>query len=61
MSKSIDEMIRVILVKKDISQQSLATQLKVAPSQITRWRTGDSYPGIRNLDKIKQLYAELTV
>lgn len=56
--KSPAVMIEEILIKKDISQQELATELKVAPSQISRWRNG-AKPRIRILDRIKKLYEQV--
>lgn len=58
--KSISLMIEEILIKKDISQQELALQLKVSPSQITRWINNDCKPRIRMFDKIKKLHEEIS-
>ena len=57
--KSLSIMIEEILINKDISQQELANQLNVAPSQITRWRNGDCKPRVRMLNKIKKLHEQV--
>lgn len=61
MEISFDEMIRQILTEKKISQQDLALQLKVSPSQISRWRYGDTSPRRRKKEQIQKLYDEISV
>lgn len=60
MEISFDEMISQILTKKNISQQELAKQLKISPSQISRWRYKDNAPRRRMKDKIRAMFDEIS-
>ena len=39
-----------------LSQESLATQLKVAPNTISRWETGTYRPSVKDLEKIARFF-----
>ena len=39
-----------------LSQESLATQLKVAPNTISRWETGTYRPGLKELEQISRFF-----
>ena len=39
-----------------LSQESLATQLKVAPNTISRWETGTYRPSLKDLEKISRFF-----
>ena len=39
-----------------LSQESLATQLKVAPNTISRWETGTYRPSVKDLEKISRFF-----
>ena len=39
-----------------LSQESLATQLKVAPNTISRWETGTYRPGLKDLERISRFF-----
>ena len=54
--KSLEKMLNDILIEKDVSQQDLALELEVAPSQLSRWLNGQTTPTRRSYNKIKQLY-----
>jgi transcriptional regulator with XRE-family HTH domain len=40
-----------------LSQESLATHLKVAPNTISRWETGTYRPSLKDLEKISRFFA----
>ena len=40
-----------------LSQESLATQLKVATNTISRWETGTYRPSVKDLEKIARFFA----
>ena len=56
---SLDEMIRQILTEKNMTQQELASQLNISPSQISRWRYGDNAPRRRMKTKLQAIYDEI--
>jgi transcriptional regulator with XRE-family HTH domain len=39
-----------------LSQESLATQLKVAPNTVSRWETGTYRPGLKDLEKLSRFF-----
>ena len=39
-----------------LSQESLATHLKVAPNTISRWETGMYRPGVKDLEKLSRFF-----
>ena len=39
-----------------LSQESLATHLKVAPNTISRWETGIYRPGVKDLEKLSRFF-----
>jgi transcriptional regulator with XRE-family HTH domain len=39
-----------------LSQESLATHLKVAPNTISRWETGTYRPSLKDLEKISRFF-----
>lgn len=39
-----------------LSQESLATHLKVAPNTISRWETGMYRPGLKDIEKISRFF-----
>ena len=39
-----------------LSQESLATNLKVAPNTISRWETGTYRPSVKDLEKISRFF-----
>ena len=39
-----------------LSQESLATHLKVAPNTISRWETGTYRPSVKDLEKISRFF-----
>src|SRR5215210_6723482 len=39
-----------------LSQESLATHLKVAPNTISRWETGTYRPGLKDVEKIARFF-----
>ena len=39
-----------------LSQESLATHLKVAPNTISRWETGMYRPGVKDLEKLTRFF-----
>jgi len=39
-----------------LSQESLASQLKVASNTISRWETGTYRPGVKDLEKISRFF-----
>jgi transcriptional regulator with XRE-family HTH domain len=39
-----------------LSQESLATQLKVAPNTISRWETGTYRPSLKDLERISRFF-----
>jgi len=39
-----------------LSQESLATALKVAPNTISRWETGTYRPSVKDLEKISRFF-----
>jgi transcriptional regulator with XRE-family HTH domain len=39
-----------------LSQESLATNLKVAPNTISRWETGTYRPSLKDLEKISRFF-----
>lgn len=39
-----------------LSQESLATHLKVAPNTISRWETGAYRPGVKDLERISRFF-----
>lgn len=39
-----------------LSQESLATQLKVAPNTISRWETGTYRPSVKDIEKISRFF-----
>ena len=39
-----------------LSQESLATHLKVAPNTISRWETGTYRPGVKDLERISRFF-----
>lgn len=39
-----------------LSQESLASQLKVAPNTISRWETGTYRPSVKDLEKISRFF-----
>lgn len=39
-----------------LSQESLATRLKVAPNTISRWETGTYRPSVKDLEKISRFF-----
>jgi len=39
-----------------LSQDSLATHLKVAPNTISRWETGTYRPGLKDLERIARFF-----
>ena len=41
-----------------LSQESLATQLKVAPNTISRWETGTYRPSLKDLERISRFFGD---
>jgi transcriptional regulator with XRE-family HTH domain len=39
-----------------LSQESLATHLKVAPNTISRWETGTYRPGVKDLERLSRFF-----
>jgi transcriptional regulator with XRE-family HTH domain len=39
-----------------LSQESLATHLKVAPNTISRWETGTYRPGLKDLERLSRFF-----
>jgi len=39
-----------------LSQESLATALKVAPNTISRWETGTYRPGLKDIERISRFF-----
>jgi transcriptional regulator with XRE-family HTH domain len=39
-----------------LSQDSLATHLKVAPNTISRWETGTYRPGVKDLERLSRFF-----
>lgn len=39
-----------------LSQESLASQLKVAPNTISRWETGTYRPSVKDMEKISRFF-----
>ena len=39
-----------------LSQESLATHLKVAPNTISRWETGTYRPSVKDLERISRFF-----
>ena len=56
----LEDMIYEILIKKDISQQDFASELRVDPAQVSRWLSGDNKPRRKTYQKIKKIYEEMT-
>ena len=56
---TIAQKITKILIKKDWSQEQLAGEMKVSPSQISRWISGTFQPRHKNLAKLDELFNNL--
>lgn len=56
---TISQKLNEILIKKDCSQEQLARELKVAPSQISRWINGDFTPRRRSVARINKIFENL--
>ena len=39
-----------------LSQESLATHLKVAPNTISRWETGTYRPGLKDMERLSRFF-----
>lgn len=39
-----------------LSQESLATHLKVAPNTVSRWETGTYRPGLKDMEKLSRFF-----
>ena len=39
-----------------LSQESLATHLKVAPNTISRWETGTYRPGVKDIERLSRFF-----
>jgi transcriptional regulator with XRE-family HTH domain len=40
-----------------LSQESLATHLKVAPNTISRWETGTYRPGLKDMERLSRFFS----
>lgn len=56
---TISQKLNEILIKNDWTQEQLAGELKVAPSQVSRWLNGDFMPRRRSVAKIDKLFENL--
>ena len=48
--------LKALRVNKNLTQAEAAAKLNVTPGTLSRWELGKSYPSIKKIKKIEELY-----